>query len=123
VNSGRNSSSLSRKFISQGLDREYVDSFSTRVRELYPACPAGRERQIAEHACLKFSGRVGRSASAKALDDRAVRLAVVAHIRHCETQYDDLLAMGEDRLEARATVAVAVDVVLQRWWKGYPVSE
>ena len=64
------------------LDREYVERFAARVRELYPHCPAGRETTIAEHACLKYSGRVGRSAAAKQFDEEAVRLAVIAHVRH-----------------------------------------
>ena len=67
------------------LDQEYIQQFAARVRELYPACPAGREQVIAEHACQKYSGRVGQSASAKALDEQAVRLAVIAHLRHAET--------------------------------------
>ena len=97
------------------LDRQYVDQFATRVRELFPTCPTGRERDIAEHACLKYSGRVGRSASAKALDAEAVRLAVIAHVRHRETPYDEFLARGYDRWEARAAVEEAVRRVLQRW--------
>ena len=97
------------------LDRQYVDQFAARVRELFPECPAGREREIAEHACLKYSGRVGRSASAKAFDEQAVRLAVIAHVRHRESQYDELLAMGSDRWEARAAVEEAVRHVLKRW--------
>lgn len=96
-------------------DRQYVDEFAARVKSLFPGCPAGREREIAEHACLKYSGRVGRSASAKALDEKAVRLAVIAHVRHRETNYDELLARGDDRQEARATVDEAVRQVLQRW--------
>jgi hypothetical protein len=36
------------------LDREYVQRFAARVRELYPRCPPGREVEIAEHACLKY---------------------------------------------------------------------
>jgi hypothetical protein len=55
-------------------------------------CPPGQEIAIAEHACLKYSDRVGRSASAKNLEESAIRLAVIAHIRHAETHYDDLLA-------------------------------
>jgi hypothetical protein len=97
------------------VDRQYVDQFAARVRALFPACPTGRERDIAEHACLKYSGRVGRSASAKALDEEAVRLAVMAHIRHRETPYDALLARGHDRWEARAAVEEAVRRVLQQW--------
>src|SRR5262249_15681532 len=56
------------------LDRQYVDQVAARVRELFPGTPSGREREIAEHACLKYSGRVGRSTSAKELDEKAVRL-------------------------------------------------
>jgi hypothetical protein len=97
------------------LDRRYVDQFAARVRELFPGCPAGREREIAEHACLKYSGRVGRSASAKALDEGVVRLAVVAHLRHRETKYDELLAEGYDRWEARTAVEKTVHEVLQKW--------
>jgi hypothetical protein len=54
-----------------GLDQEYILSFAKRVRELFPNCPAGREQVIAEHACQKYSGRVGRSAQAKSLDDKS----------------------------------------------------
>src|SRR5688572_19987511 len=35
-------------------------------------------------------GRVGRSAAAKSLDENAINLAVQAHIRHTETNYDEL---------------------------------
>jgi len=97
------------------LDRQYVEQFAQRVRELFPGCPAGREAAIAEHACQKFSGRVGRSAAAKSLDEAAVRLAVVAHIRHRETDYDRLLSRGYDRGEARVEVERAVGAVLRSW--------
>lgn len=96
-------------------DRQYMAQFAARVRALFPGCPRGREREIAEHACLKYSGRVGRSASAKALDEEAVLFAVIAHVRHRETKYDELLARGYDRWEARAVVEEAVRQVLQRW--------
>ena len=97
------------------LDREYVERFAARVRELYPGCQPGREADIAEHACLKYSGRVGRSAAAKDLDADAVRLAVVAHIRHAETDYDALLAQGWDRWDARTQVEADVARVLTKW--------
>lgn len=97
------------------LDDRYVVRFAERVRELYPGCPQGRERQIAEHACRKYSGGVGRSAAAKDLDEQAVRLAVVAHVRHAETEYDALLVGGWDRQEARAHVNEEVSAVLSQW--------
>jgi hypothetical protein len=97
------------------LDRQYVEQFAQRVREIFPGCPAGRESAIAEHACQKYSGRVGRSASAKSLDEAAVRLAVIAHIRHRETDYDRLLSRGYDRCDARVEVERAVGAVLRSW--------
>lgn len=97
------------------LDRQYVDQFGARARELFPGCPPDREKEIAEHACRKYSGRVGRSASAKALDENAVRLAVIAHVRHRETKYDDLLARGHERWDARAEVEDVVREVLTTW--------
>jgi len=97
------------------LDQAYVAQFADAIRAQFPACPQGRETAIAEHACLKYSGRVGRSAAAKELDDNAVRLAVMAHIRHAETDYDNLLAHGVDRQGARFQVTDDVDRVLARW--------
>lgn len=97
------------------LDREYVQAFAARVREIFPACPAGREREIAEHACRKYSGRVGRSAAAKSFDEEAVRLAVLAHLRHRETNYDELLGKGWFRSEARAQVSDDVERICQQW--------
>jgi hypothetical protein len=58
---------------------------------------------------------VGRSAAAKALDEDAIRLAVVAHIRHRETSYDDLLTGGYERGAARARVRDEVAAVLRAW--------
>ena len=97
------------------LDAEYVTQFARRVREMYPGCPEGRENEIAEHACLKYSGRVGRSAAAKDLEPEAIRLAVIAHIRHAETGYELLLADSYDRQDARALVSGDINQVLERW--------
>lgn len=97
------------------LDRSYVEPFALRVRELFPGCPAGREKLIAEHACSKYGGRSGRSQAAKELDEQAVLLAVVEHIRHFETSYDEFLAKGWNRGEARDRVSIAVDHVMTQW--------
>lgn len=99
----------------QETDLAFVAKFAAAVRALYPRCPPGREQTIAEHACLKYSGRVGRSAAAKALDETAVRLAVTAHVRHRETAYDALLTTGRGRAECRDEVAADVKRVLASW--------
>ena len=97
------------------LDAEYIANFAARVRELYPNCPIGKEKVIAEHACRKYSGRVGRSAMAKELDKEAVYLAVAAHVRHQETNYDELLLSDFERRQAREQVQAQVSHVLAEW--------
>jgi hypothetical protein len=97
------------------LDQAYIAQFAERVRVLFPNCPPGREQTIAEHACEKYSGRVGRSASAKALDEQAITLAVTAHIRHTETEYDSLLVQGYDRFDARQVVRSQIEKILETW--------
>src|SRR5262245_4034331 len=112
VRERRNERARERRF---ELDEDYIKKFANRIRLMFPNCPAGREQQIAEHACLKYSGRVGRSAAAKSFDDKAVRLAVSAHIRHRETNYDSLLAKGRNRRHARAEVRARVEAMLEEW--------
>ena len=104
------------------LDQQYVQAFAETVRGRFPGCPAGIENRIAEHACRKYSGRVGRSAMAKRLDPEAVFLAVQAFVRHRFTDYDDLLMAGRDRSDARLEVEGKVSEVLARWREGQPLN-
>lgn len=97
------------------MDIQYIKKFAQNVRQLFPSCPPGREVEIAEHACMKYSGRVGRSAAARNLEDNAIRLAVIAHIRHLETPYDRLLAEGHDRRAARVQVEEKVYETVNKW--------
>jgi hypothetical protein len=97
------------------LDEEYVREFAKRIQAMFPNCPEGREQIIAEHACLKYSGRVGRSAAAKSFAEEMIRLAVMAHVRHRETNYDSLLAKGWFRGKARGQVKDRVEAVLEEW--------
>jgi len=97
------------------LDREYIRKFADKVRELFHLCPKGREKIIAQHACLKYSGRIGRSHSAKEFAEEAVKFAVIAHIRHEETDYDLYLSKGYDRYDARMKVSDEVADVLMKW--------
>jgi hypothetical protein len=99
----------------QELDAEYVTKFAQRVGELFPLCSSQEREAIAEHACQKYSGRIGRSSAAKVLDVAAVELAVRAHIRHAHTRYDELLARGIFRSEARTLVADEVAKRLEQW--------
>ena len=99
----------------EALDEEYLVAFGERIRQLFPGCPLNEQHAIAEHACRKHSGRVGRSAAAKDLDPDAVELAVRAHVRHVHTPYDDLLSRGVPRDEARDRVYPATVSMLEKW--------
>ena len=99
----------------EARDREYVAAVARWFRERYPGCPPGEEERIAEHACRKYSGRVGRTEAAKRFEPAAFELAVQAHVRQCFTPYDELLGRGYDRLEARALVREAVEARLRDW--------
>lgn len=97
------------------VDRRYVESFARAIRGRYPSAPPGVEMEIAEHACRKYSGRVGRSAAAKNLDPATIDLAVQAYVRHHETNYDELLMKGYERSEARRIVREMIDRTLDLW--------
>jgi len=94
-------------------------AFEARLAEavvrLFPGCPTERAKAIARHAAVRGSGRVGRSAAAHALEEQAVRLAVVASVRHQDTDYDELLMAGLPREVARERVRTDIDRVLATW--------
>ena len=85
------------------------------IKRLFPRCPAGRAEAIARHTSLRGSGRVGRSAAGRSLDEEALTLAVVASVRHQDTDYDSLLMSGVSRAEARDLIRPAVDRLLASW--------
>jgi hypothetical protein len=96
-------------------DRRFQAELAREMRRLFPGCPADRAEAIARHAGMRRSGRVGRTAAARALDPEAITLAVVASVRHEDTRYDELLMSGVDRAEARDHVRPDVDRVLESW--------
>jgi hypothetical protein len=96
-------------------DVDFQAKLARAIIELYPGCPQERAEAIARHAGARGSGRVGRSAAARAFDAEAITLAVVASVRHRDTDYDELLMSGMDRREARDRVRPEVDRVLAQW--------
>ena len=85
------------------------------IRQIFPGCPPEEAQAIAAHTSARRSGRVGRTASGRALDEEALRAAVVAAIRHRHTKYDRLLMKGLDRMNARNAVRDNIDRVLECW--------
>ena len=96
-------------------DEKLVGEMTAAIREQFPACPLREAKQIASHTARRGSGRVGRSAAGRQLHQNAIRLAVVAHIRHEHTRYDEWLMSGAAREDARRTVAANIDQVLGTW--------
>lgn len=101
-----------------GEDVELQRQFAAQIARLYPGCPTQRAQAIASHAVVRGSGRVGRSAAGRALDEQAVTLAVLASIRHEDTGYDALLMSGVSREEARARTRPVIERILATWSEG-----
>jgi len=96
-------------------DHVFAMRMAELIRQLFPGCPAEEARVIAAHASVRGSGRVGRTAAARILDEKALRAAVIAAIRHRHTNYDQLLMQGWERREARDAIRHAIDRVLKQW--------
>lgn len=96
-------------------DKVYIAEFSKAIREFYPNCPKNREIAIATHACEKYSGRVGRTAKAKEFDKKMIDLAVEAHIRHAETNYDSQFGRGKTKKAIRSDVKQDITATLRKW--------
>ncbi len=82
---------------------------------IFPGCPGRRAEAIAHHAGARSSGRVGRTAAARALDPKVIELAVTASVRHSDTPYDELLMSGLGREQARTQVRSEVETILDSW--------
>ena len=99
----------------QAEDVALIAAMAEKIRALYPGCPPEEARRIAAHTAVRGSGRVGRSAGGRALDDTALDLALAAWVRHRHTRYDELLMRGRERSAARGEVRDKMDAVLDRW--------
>jgi hypothetical protein len=96
-------------------DEDFQTRLAAEIARLFPGCPPERATTIAKHTGLRGSGRVGRSAAGRALDENAITLAVTASVRHQDTGYDGFLMSGLPRDAARDLVRPTIDQVLAAW--------
>ncbi len=96
-------------------DRKLVIAMTKAIRELFPGMPPQEAATIAAHTAARGSGRVGRTVAGRDLDEKALRLAAAAAVRHRHTNYDELLMTGVERSIARQRVGERVDQVLDGW--------
>jgi hypothetical protein len=99
-------------------DKELVAAMAQSIRRLYPGCPAEEAVEIARHTAERGSGRIGRSAAGRDLEERALALAVNAWVRHRKTEYDVLLGNGIERIDAREMVRDKIREMLDLWLAG-----
>jgi hypothetical protein len=99
-------------------DEKLVAEMAQLIRRVYPKCPTEEAEKIARHTAERGSGRVGRSAAGRNLEEQALELAVAAWIRHRWTEYDELLSSGHERFDAREIVRHKVLEELDRWKDG-----
>jgi len=111
----RNAKNAKAAVIRDVKDKAYIIEFSKAIRKRYPNCPLKRELKIAEHACEKYSGRVGRTASAKEFNAKMIDLAVEAHIRHSETNYDNEFGKGKRKKEIRSDLKFEIKAKMSQW--------
>lgn len=96
-------------------DERFVADLAAAVRMHFPGCPPDRSLRIARHAGARSSGRIGRTSVGRALDPEAIRMAVIAAVRHEDTAYEDLLMSGVPRADARELIREDIDRVLSSW--------
>ena len=96
-------------------DQMFAMRMAESLRQMFPGCPPEEARMIAAHTSVRGSGRVGRTAAGRALDEEALRAAVIAAIRHRHTIYDRLLMQGWKRRDARDAVRGDIDRTLDQW--------
>lgn len=97
-------------------DEGIAKGFQKEIMDIFPQIPPDALRNVAKIALQKGKGKVGRVGK---LDvQRKARLAVWAHVRHRETDYDVLLRSGVPREEARQQVEAKIKEVYKAWGVG-----
>ena len=97
--------------------RRWRREWRNRFGKCFPAALPKKRARLRRTPPVRGSGRVGRTAPGRALDEEALRAAVIAAIRHRHTDYDRLLMKGWDRMDARNAVRGDVNRVLDEWRK------
>jgi hypothetical protein len=96
-------------------DKKLIKDMTGIICSQFPGCPPEEAEQIAAHTAQRGSGRVGRSAAGRSLQQEAIHLAVIAYIRHNHTNYDQLLMSGIARDDARRIIAGKITEQLSLW--------
>jgi hypothetical protein len=102
-----------RRAATEKRDAAVIRDAGAELSVQFPKMPTGEKELVLKHGFRKYSGRVGRTGQMPL--SRKIQLAVIAHIRHKHTRYDELLRNGADRLEARKSVQKKIQDILREW--------
>ncbi|ORY03334.1 hypothetical protein BCR34DRAFT_591627 [Clohesyomyces aquaticus] len=94
-------------------DAALIRQAEAELHTLFPKIPKKEMEVVLKRAFRKHSGRVGRTG--KEPMRKKVQLAVIAHIRHTHTEYDQLLNGGLDRQDGRKATWKKLEQVLREW--------
>lgn len=97
-------------------DEGIAKGFQKEILSIFPQIPSKALHNVLKIALEKGKGKVGRTGKLDA--QRKARLAVWAHVRHCETDYDALLRNGVPREDARQQVEAKIKEVYKAWGAG-----
>ena len=95
------------------MRRSAIEAALTRLAPRIPRFEAGA---VIDHAMTA-------PGLANASPEIAAWLSLVAFVRHTMTEYDDLLAEGYDRDDARYFVAAEMTEILERWGVRRPLVD
>lgn len=94
-------------------DLSLIETAATELDKQFPDLPEKEKAVVLKHGFRKHSGRVGRTSTLSM--PRKILLAVIAHVRHRHTQYDDLLTRGVDRTDARKAANRKIGSIMRGW--------
>jgi hypothetical protein len=102
-----------RRAATEKRDAAVIRDAGAELSIQFPKIPEPERGLVLKHGFRKYSGRVGRTSQIPL--SKKVQLAVIAHIRHRHTRYDEMLKDGSNREGARRMVQKKIQGVLRKW--------
>jgi hypothetical protein len=113
VHAQANETLSTRRAATQKRDNADISKAAANLATQFPRIPKAEKKLVLKHGFKKHSGRVGRTSLIPL--SKKVLLAVIAHVRHKHTEYDNLLRDGKDRDVARKLTWKKIESVMRQW--------
>ena len=113
VNKQSKETLTTRRAATTKRDATDIANAAAEIDTRFPKIPASEKQAVLKHSFKKHSGRVGRTSSIPL--SRKILFAVIAHVRHTQTDYDALLKSGKSREHARKITRKGIETVMRKW--------